>query len=188
MPLTITIPGIEYVEADGVTLHEDKPDVLVLEHSLISISKWEAIWKKPYLDETYDKTNDELYSYIQCMTIKGNASENVLSRMTGEIYKKIIDYIQDSKTATVVQHKKKPSQPDQFITSELIYSWMVEYRIPPEYEKWHLSRLLTLIDVINENHKDPKENRMTQEEAVARQRRINEANKKKYAAKKKKKR
>ena len=65
------------------------------------------------------------------------------------------------------------------------YSWMVEYRIPPQYEKWHLSRLLTLIDVINENHKDPKDNKLSERERIDRQRRINEANRKKFAAKKK---
>lgn len=184
MPLSITIPGQEYIEPDGITIHTDEPTTLVLEHSLISISKWEAIWKKPYLDETTDKTNDELYSYIQCMTIKGDCSDEVLSRINAETYRKIIDYLEDKKTATVVKHPKKPPKSDQYITSELIYSWMVEYRIPPQYEKWHLSRLLTLIDVINENHKDPKENKLTQEEAVARQRRINEANKKKFAKKK----
>lgn len=185
MPLPIEIPGEEYLAPDGVTFIYGDSDILVLEHSLISISKWEAIWKKPYLDDTTDKTNDELYSYIKCMTIKGNASDEVLSRLTTSNYLEIIDYINDKKTATVVQHAKKPSRATQFITSELIYSWMVEYRIPPQYEKWHLSRLLTLIDVINENHKDPKDNKLSERERIDRQRRINEANRKKFAAKKK---
>lgn len=184
MPLTIKIPGDEWLDNDGYTLHYGKEEILVLEHSLISISKWEAIWKKPYLDEKRDKTNDELYSYIQCMTIKGDSSDDVLSRITADEYRKIVNYIEDPMTATVVTHMKKPKSPEQFITSELIYSWMVEYRIPWECQKWHLNRLLTLIDVINENHKDPKENKMSREEAVARQRAINEANKRKFAAKK----
>lgn len=184
MPLTIKIPGNEWLDDDGYTLHEGQEEILVLEHSLISISKWEAIWKKPYLDDNRDKSNDELYSYIQCMTIKGNASDKVLSRITADEYIRILAYIKDPMTATVVTHMKKTKNPEQFITSELIYSWMVEYRIPWECQKWHLNRLLTLIDVINENHKDPKENKMSREEAVARQRAINEANKRKFAAKK----
>ena len=186
MPLTITIPGEEWLDPDGIRFHYGSDEKLVLEHSLISISKWEAIWKKPYLDDKRNKTNDELYSYIQCMTIKGNCSDEVLSRITASEYKRIIDYIDDPMSATITQHLKKPApgSSSPMITSELIYSWMVEYRIPPDYEKWHLNRLMKLIDVISINHQDPKKNKMSHSEMVARRNQINAANKAKFASKK----
>lgn len=118
---------------------------LTLEHSLISLSKWEAKWHKPFLTKT-QKSDEESLDYIRCMTI----NKDIDSQSYNFISKKIMDdinlYIEDPMTATTFQkEEKKPSR--EIITSELIYFWMVNYSIPFECEKWHLNRLLTLINV-----------------------------------------
>lgn len=180
MPLTIHIP--ERKDFWNPIINKFEPDApeetLVLEHSLISVSKWEAKWKVSWFKGMDNKTSDQLYSYIQCMVVKGNSDMSVIKRITKDIYNQIMDYVEDSMTATVVQNEKKPGGNDQFITSELIYAWMVEYRIPPQYEKWHLARLITLINVLNERQKKPK--KLTRQEQVAKQRSINERNKARF--------
>ena len=122
--------------------------VLQLEHSLISLSKWESKWHKPFLNND-KKTVEEIIDYIRCMTISQNVNPliyNVLSRKNIEAVEK---YLADPMTATVVKKTQSRSK-QRMITSELIYYWMVSFDIPFEpCEKWHLNRLLTLIDVCN---------------------------------------
>ena len=181
MPLIITIPAEEWFDNQTQTFEYGNEITLTLEHSLISISKWEAKWKKSYIDSE-EKTNEELWDYIRCMSIKGEPKLEDIKRITREDYIKILDYIADPMTATVVKPEKKAGANSQFITSELIYSWMTAYRIPWEAQKWHLNRLLTLIGVCNENQKPPK--KMTRQEQIARQKEINARNKAKYSKKK----
>ena len=139
MPLTIHIPGGELFDNDTGKFTDLPATELVMEHSLISISKWEAIWKIPWLSDNYDKTNDQLYSYIQCMTIKGDSSDSVIRRITVDEYKKVMSYIADPMTASTVRKKKRSNIKEQnFTTSELIYAWMTSYQIPWEAQKWHL--------------------------------------------------
>lgn len=125
-----------------------KGTVLQLEHSLISLSKWESKWHKPFLNND-KKTVEEIIDYIRCMTISQNVNPliyNVLSRKNIEAVEK---YLADPMTATVVKKTQSRSK-QRIITSELIYYWMVSFDIPFEpCEKWHLNRLLTLIDVCN---------------------------------------
>lgn len=125
-----------------------KGTVLQLEHSLISLSKWESKWHKPFLNND-KKTVEEIIDYIRCMTISQNVNPliyNVLSRKNIEAVEK---YLADPMTATVVKKTQSRSK-QRMITSELIYYWMVSFDIPFEpCEKWHLNRLLTLIDVCN---------------------------------------
>ena len=150
MPLTITIPGGELFDNDTQKFTDLPDTTLVLEHSLISISKWEAIWKKPWLNEKEQKTNEELYSYLQCMVIKGNSDWEIISRITADEYLRVLDYIDDSMTASTVKKKKQSNVSNNYVTSELIYAWMVQYNIPPEYQKWHLNRLMMLINILDE--------------------------------------
>lgn len=181
MPLTIKIEGQEWVDNKTMEFHSTEPTTLVLEHSLISISKWEAKWKKSYIDSP-EKTNEELYDYIRCMNIKGDVDIDVVKRITKEDYLKVIDYISDSMSATIIAKPNLSNNKEQFVTSELIYAWMANLGIDFSCEKWHISRLLKLIAVCSELNKEPE--KLSPKEAVKRQREINERNKKKFAAKK----
>ena len=146
MPLSITVPARELFDSFAGEFIETKETVLHLEHSLISISKWESKWHKPYLSSE-DKTREEALDYIRCMTLNGGVDPNVYLALTEQNAKDITDYISDSMTATTI--KKQPQRGSrEIVTSELIYYWMTELNIPFDpCQKWHVSRLLTLIEV-----------------------------------------
>lgn len=182
MPLIITIPGEENFDNTTQTFYTEKDVVLTLEHSLISISKWEAKWKKSWIDSP-EKTNEELFDYIRCMSIKGDVNMNDIYRIDEAQYNEILDYIGDPMSATVIKQYNKKMGKEQFITSELIYAWMAGFGIDFSCDKWHLNRLMNLIAVCGELNK-PQE-KLSRKEAVERQKAINEANKKKFAQKKK---
>ena len=154
--LKIVVPETEvYNEATNEFLHTKEIE-LCLEHSLVSISKWESKWKKPFLG-TDAKTFEESVDYIRCMTITQNVPDDVYYCLTKENMDAIGEYIQDSHTATWFNDRGgRPNH--EVITSELIYYWMTAFQIPPEYQKWHLNRLLTLIKIcsIKNDPKGPK--------------------------------
>ena len=120
---------------------------LVLEHSLISVWKWESKWKKSFLN-TKDLTNEELADYVRCMTIGEEADPLVYRFLSGKTLQKIQDYLNEPMTATTFKEQKQPHK-KEIVTAELIYYWMIESGIPFECEKWHLNRLLALIRVCN---------------------------------------
>lgn len=123
-----------------------KSTVLHLEHSLISLSKWESKWHKPFLSKE-TKTDEEIRDYIRCMTIMQNVDPMVYLMMTRDNVQEVEDYISDSMTATVISRQNSRAR-QRVVTSELIYYWMVSFGIPFDpCEKWHLNRLMTLIDV-----------------------------------------
>lgn len=127
---------------------------LQLEHSLVSISKWEAKWHKPYLSSK-DKTNEEVIDYIRCMTITQNVPPSVYANLTKENIQEIGEYINNPMTATTVKNYNKKRSSEQ-ITSELIYYWMTALNIPFECQKWHLNRLLTFVEVCSVKNQPPK--------------------------------
>lgn len=146
--LSIDIPGKElYNEMTGEFSYS-KPVSLVLEHSLISVSKWEAKWHKPFLTME-EKTEEEFLDYIRCMTITPNVDPMVYLCLTNRNYAQIRAYMDDSMTATWFNEKDAGKNGKRIITSELIYCWMITLGIPDRFEKWHLNRLLTLIRVCN---------------------------------------
>lgn len=122
-----------------------KEQKLKLEHSLVSISKWESKYHKPFLSKKKDKTNDEILYYIKCMTLN-NCDENIYLALTKENIKDIDDYITDSYSATWFRNDQEPPSRET-ITSELIYYWMIACGIPFECQKWHINRLLVLIRI-----------------------------------------
>ena len=139
----------EFVYPD---IHEQN---IVLEHSLVSLSKWESKYHKPFLNDKEKKTEEELRDYIKFMTITQNVKEEIYDEITTNenLMKKINDYIQDPHTATTFyeipqeagKSTKRPSK--EIITAELVYYWMISYQIPFSCEKWHLNNLLTLVRV-----------------------------------------
>ena len=148
-----------------------KGGTLKLEHSLVSISKWESKWKIPFLSEK-KKTNAQIDDYIRCMSVNGDPDPILIASISSEDKNRIIDYIEEKQTATWFTNldDKRNTQSD-IITSERIYYWMIVYQIPHEYEKWHLSRLLTLIEICNRENTPPK--KMTQAEISARNKALN---------------
>lgn len=157
MPLTLKIPAQSGFDSDRNEFIEVKETTLQLEHSLISLKKWEQKYHKPFLDKDHDKTSDEWLYYIECMTITQNVDPNIYRYMPVETIKKITDYIDDPMTATWFSdngHGKNKIN-KEIVTAEIIYYWMIELNIPMQFEKWHLNQLLTLIRVINIKH-DPK--------------------------------
>lgn len=161
--LTMTIPAGEfYDEAKGEYVYT-KQQTLQLEHSLVSLSKWESKWKKPFLNkkkEQAPRSLEESIDYIRCMTVTQNIDPLVYITMAQhpDLINQVNDYINDSHTATWFSKKEGegPSISREEVTSELIYYWMINCQIPFECQKWHLSRLLTLIKVCNIKNQPPK--------------------------------
>lgn len=146
--LTIDIPEIELFDNRTQEFITYKPITVNLEHSLVSISKWESKWHKPFLDKRSPKTREELTDYIRCMTLTQNVNYDIYNHLPAEVIDKINNYLEDPMTATTIS-KKNNHGPNQIITSELIYYWMIALGIPFECQKWHINRLLTLIEVCN---------------------------------------
>ena len=174
--LTIVIPGLEYFneEAEEFTYYDDVE--VQLEHSLVSVSKWESKWCKPFLNGK-DKTMEEIIDYIKCMVVDDSIDFAVFDRLTESNLMEINDYIGRPMTATTFSNEPK-SGGREIITSEIIYYWMVSYNIPFECQYWHLNRLLTLIKVCNVKNNPPK--KMSQKEIMARNKALNEARKKQF--------
>ncbi len=144
--LQLIIPGARLFDERTNRFIDVKEHSLQLEHSLMSLSKWESITCKPYLTKE-PKTPNEIREYVKCMTITQNVNPDVYYGLTNELIDKVVEYIEAPMTATWFNEvaPQKPSR--QIITSELIYYWMIAYNIPFECQKWHLNRLLTLIKV-----------------------------------------
>lgn len=172
--LKISIPSFELFDSLSNQFLQIKGQTLQLEHSLVSLSKWEAKWHKPFLSNE-DKTNEEIIDYIRCMTITQNVNPIVYSGLTSENLDEISAYINDSNTATWFKDRNNYRGSREIITSEVIYWWMIALNIPPEYQKWHLNRLLTLIRVCNEKNNPPK--KMSRKELARHNHSLNEARK-----------
>lgn len=145
--LHVTIPEQELFDEATNEFITIKEQTIRLKHSLISVSKWEAKHKKQFLDGVHKRTRQEDLDYIRFMTITQNVDPSFYYCLTQEQLKMINDYISESMTGTFIRETKKGPSMRKPISSEEIYYWMTEYNIPPEYAKWHLSRLLMLIRV-----------------------------------------
>ena len=132
-----------------------KEQKLQLEHSLVSISKWESKWCKPFLSKN-GMTEEETIDYVRCMTITQNVPPEAYSNLTEENIKTVSEYINAPMTATWFSEDKKGPANREVVTAELIYYWMIALQIPFKCEKWHLNRLLTLIRVCNVKNTPPK--------------------------------
>jgi hypothetical protein len=154
----------EFVEAETVTLE--------LEHSLVSLSKWESKWCKAFLSKQ-DKTSEETIDYIKCMTITENVDPSVYHCLTPANMKQINTYIEAPMTATCFSEQKTKGGSREVVTSELIYYWMIALQIPFECQYWHLNRLLTLIKVCNIKNQPPK--KMSKRDIMSRNASLNAA-------------
>jgi len=156
--LPIKIKETELFDEKNSSFIKIKEQVLHLEHSLISLQKWESKWKKPFLSTMKNRTEEEALDYIKCMTINPNViDENVYKALTANDLKEISRYINDPFTATTFSDGgQNPSEKKEIITAEIIYYDMIAMNIPQEYRKWHLNQLLTLIQVCSIKSQTPK--------------------------------
>lgn len=176
--LKIIVPETEKWDELKQEFIHSKEQTITLEHSLVSISKWEAKWHVPYLtnDKKSTKTPEQVLDYIKCMTITQNVDDDVYRCLTRENYKEINAYIENPMTATWFREEKESkSISREIITSEKIYSWMVGLEIPFSCEKWHINRLLTLIRCCSENNKEAQGGRkkLSKKELAARNASLN---------------
>ena len=173
--LEITIPAIELWDEEKQEFINKKEQTLQLEHSLVSLSKWESKWCKSFL-YTKEKTFEETLDYIKCMTITQNVSDDVYTRLTNKNVEDINNYIAAPMTATVFYDNKNQGGKNETVTAELIYYWMISLNIPFECQKWHLNKLLTLIRVCNVKNTPPK--KMSKRELMSRNAAMNAARRK----------
>jgi len=168
--LTITIPDQEWfndVTQEFVTI---KGRDLTLEHSLVSLAKWESLFHKPFLTRE-EKTRSETLNYIKCMTITQNVDDILYKAIDATTIAQVSAYIENPMTATTfTESEQKQKVNRDVITAEIIYYWMIALTIPMECQKWHLNRLLTLINVCNIKNQPKK---MSKSEILRRNRALN---------------
>lgn len=178
--LKLIIPGDEYFNEEDETFETVGDVELELEHSLVSLSKWESKFKKPFLSDT-PKTAQEIYWYIDAMIISPIYPADALMRLTKQNIQQINDYIESTESATTFGEMPERKARGEVITSELIYYWMVAFNIPFECEYWHLNRLFALIRICNIKNSKPK--KMSNRELSQRNRELNAVRRAQYNTK-----
>lgn len=168
--LTITIPDQEWFNDVTQEFVEIKGRDLILEHSLVSLSKWESLYHKPFLTRE-EKTRAETLNYIKCMTITQNVPDVIFKAIDAKTINLVMAYIENPMTATTFTEDEKQKKVNKdVITAEIIYYWMIALQIPMECQKWHLNRLLTLINVCNIKNQPKK---MSKAEVLRRNKALN---------------
>lgn len=167
--LEIEIKEDEFFNPKTEEFIEIKPITVKLEHSLISISKWEAIWEIPYLP-VKGKTKgisgpEQQLSYIECMII-GKVPEYIPLVLFEKYSSLIYSYIEKPHSATTIQRRGPEANSRQVITTELIYYWMIKYNVPLEFQQWHFNRLMKLLEVCAIKETPAKNNRVSRKEAI----------------------
>lgn len=178
--LRITVPATELWDEVKEEFVYTKEQTLQLEHSLVSLSKWESKWHKAFLGKK-EKTDEEILDYVRCMTITQNVEPEVYRRLSAQNYADINAYIEAPMTAICFPEDMPGKGSKETVTSELIYYWMISFNIPVEFQKWHLNRLLALIRVCNLKNSPPK--KRGRRELMSRNAALNAARRKKLGTK-----
>lgn len=180
MPFTVVVPDIHLFNDDKQEFINIKGETFKIEHSLVSVAKWEAKWHKPFLSKDV-KTEEEFRDYIKCMTLTQNVRPEIYDYIPVPVIQEIIKYTEDPMTATTISNTNKKTS-RKIITAEVIYGWMIGLNMPVEvFQKWHLNRLMTLIEVVNEQNNPSK--KMSKRETLASNRALNEARRKRLHTK-----
>lgn len=174
--ISIIIPSSENWDEVNQQFISTKEQHLRLEHSLVSISKWESKWHKPFFSNE-DKTDEEIIDYVRCMTLTQNVAPDIYWHLTKENMDAIGKYIEDPMTATTFKKNAMHGSNGEGVTSELIYYWMIALGIPFECQKWNINRLFTLIKICNIKSQPSK--KMSQRELMSRNAALNAARRKK---------
>lgn len=179
--LHLVIPEREYFDDEKQEFISIPEQSLNLEHSLVSISKWESKWQKPFLGEK-ERTYEEFVDYIKCMTLDENVNEETYSHLTKQEIDQVLKYVDDKMTATWFNEhdQKKGGRGGQAITSELVYYWMVAFQIPFTCETWHFNRLLTLIRICEVKNQPSK--KMKKKDILKSNAALNEARRNKFGS------
>lgn len=172
--ISVTIVPEEW-DAKTETFIDAKTQTLQLEHSLVSLQKWESNWCKSFL-HTKNKTDEEIIDYIKCMTVNTNVNPDIYDHLSNENIREIQNYIDAPMTATTFSNERNGAVNREIVTAELIYYWIIALNIPFECRKWHLNQLLTLIRVCN--IKNAPQKKMSQRDIMSRNAAINAARRK----------
>lgn len=168
--LRIVIDGDELFDEETNTFEMVDSVVLDLEHSLLSLSKWESKYEKAFLAPT-EKTPEEVLNYLKMMIVSPNVDPDVLNKCSQANIDEIQAYIDSTQSATTFGQMPERRGPGETITSELIYYWMVSFNIPFECQEWHLNRLFALVRICN--IKNSKQKKMPRHEVAQRNRELN---------------
>lgn len=168
--LTIIIEEDEFFNEETQTFEEVEKTIIDLEHSLLSVSKWESKYQKPFLS-TAEKSPEEIFGYLKSMVVSPNLDPDVLYKCSQENLDEIQTYIDSSQSATTFGVMPERRGPGEVITSELIYYWMVAFNIPFECEHWHINRLFSLIRICNIKNAKPR--KLSKNEIAMRNRELN---------------
>lgn len=172
--LEINVPKVDLYDESSGEFITIRGQTIKLEHSLVSLAKWESIWKRAFLIPKQKMTPAETISYIKCMTITQNVNPAIFHEIYRSRLKEVFDYIEETFSATTFNKRDKKRMINrEIITAEIIYFWMTSFNIPFSCEKWHLSRLLTLINVCNIKNQTPK--KMSKAEILRRNHSLNQA-------------
>lgn len=170
--LTIRIPKKELFDEAKQEFIETEPFELRLEHSLVSLAKWESKWHIPFLSKK-PKTDEQSLDYVRCMTITQNVPNSVYLAFGNSELDAVAEYIDNPMTATTFSKPKETTTNKTVVTAEIIYYWMVSFNIPFECQTWHLNRLLTLINVCS--IKNQPKGKVNKKELLKQQRELNAA-------------
>lgn len=174
--LQLNVPDAEYFDDEHQRFVTVKGASITLEHSLVSLAKWESIHCKPFLLKDPPKTQEEWIDYIRCMTITQNVPDYIYYSLTDYNWKQINDYIDAPMTATTFGGSSRGKGKKEIVTAEILYYDMIALSIPFECQKWHLNRLMTLIHVCTIKNSTEK---LSKNEIYERQKAINARNRKK---------
>lgn len=173
--LILEIPIKEYYD-EASERFVSKTFPIALEHSLLSLSKWEEKYEKPFLSDKEEMSTEEVMDYIRMMVLNPAVDDSLLNKLTNDNFKEIQQYINKKATATTVRDDAERSRDRSVITAEVIYYWMFSLQIPKECETWHINKLLMLIRVFNAKAKeaDPKHKKtMSKSQLMARNAKLN---------------
>lgn len=154
--LRITVPATEMWDDRKEEFVYTEEQTLELEHSLVSLQTWESKWHQAFFSKYREKTDEEIFDYIRCMTLTPNVEPEVYGCLTRHNINQIVEYINEPMTATVLPKSNGGANSRETVTAELIYYWMIALNIPFECETWHINRLLTLVGVCNVKNSPPK--------------------------------